>query len=95
MHINKIMKLKFVSILALTLMAGAVTHAQQQQVLPVAVFDFESKDENVSDLGPKVAALVNANLSAEPLPLPPGEVLLSSGPVDGALPPDTTAWLTA
>ena len=38
---------------------------------------------------------VVANLSAEPLPLPPGEVLLSSGPVDGALPPDTTAWLTA
>jgi hypothetical protein len=60
------MKLKSISILALTLMAGAVTHAQQQQVLPVAVFDFESKDENVSDLGPKVAALVNANLSAEP-----------------------------
>jgi len=38
---------------------------------------------------------VVANLSDEPLPLPSGEVLLSSGPVDGALPPDTTVWLTA
>jgi alpha-glucosidase len=38
---------------------------------------------------------VVANVSAEPLPLPRGEVLLSSGPVDGALPPDTTVWLTA
>jgi hypothetical protein len=35
-------------------------------VLPVAVFDFESKDENVSGLGPKVATVINANLSAEP-----------------------------
>ena len=36
------------------------------QVLTVAVFDFESKDENVRDLGPKVATLLNATLSAEP-----------------------------
>lgn len=34
-------------------------------VFTVAVFDFESKDETVRDLGPKVAALVNATLSAE------------------------------
>jgi hypothetical protein len=34
--------------------------------LTVALFDFESKDEGVRDLGPKVAALLNANLSAEP-----------------------------
>jgi hypothetical protein len=32
----------------------------------VAVFDFESKDEAVRDLGPKVATLVNASLSADP-----------------------------
>lgn len=38
----------------------------QQQPLTVAIFDFESKDEAVRDLGPKVAALLNANLSAEP-----------------------------
>ncbi|HEX2131670.1 MAG TPA: glycoside hydrolase family 13 protein [Actinophytocola sp.] len=34
------------------------------------------------------------NTSAAPVPLPPGEVLLSSGPLeDGYLPPDTAAWL--
>ncbi|WP_238427002.1 glycoside hydrolase family 13 protein [Streptomyces adustus] len=35
------------------------------------------------------------NLSDAPVPLPPGEVLLSSAPLDGdgQLPPDTTVWL--
>ncbi|MFI9808162.1 glycoside hydrolase family 13 protein [Streptomyces sp. NPDC052301] len=35
------------------------------------------------------------NLTAEPVPLPPGEVLLASTPLDGtaALPPDTTVWV--
>ncbi|MDN3261836.1 glycoside hydrolase family 13 protein [Streptomyces sp. CSDS2] len=35
------------------------------------------------------------NLGAEPVPLPPGEVLLSSTPLPGGgvLPPDTTVWL--
>ncbi|MEW2510368.1 glycoside hydrolase family 13 protein [Streptomyces sp. NPDC046870] len=35
------------------------------------------------------------NLGTEPVPLPPGEVLLSSGPLPGGrvLPPDTTVWL--
>jgi alpha-glucosidase len=34
------------------------------------------------------------NSSAGPVPLPPGDVLLSSGPLDGdLLPPDTAAWL--
>ncbi|MGJ5754541.1 alpha-glucosidase [Streptomyces puniciscabiei] len=34
------------------------------------------------------------NLGERPLPLPPGEVLLASCPLDGrALPPDTTVWL--
>ncbi|MFE9358639.1 glycoside hydrolase family 13 protein [Streptomyces olivaceoviridis] len=35
------------------------------------------------------------NLGTEPVPLPPGEVLLSSGPLpqDRTLPPDTTVWL--
>jgi alpha-glucosidase len=34
------------------------------------------------------------NTSTEPVPLPPGEVLLASGPLDdGQLPPDTAAWL--
>ncbi|WP_308798653.1 glycoside hydrolase family 13 protein [Agromyces silvae] len=35
-----------------------------------------------------------ANLSTSPIPLPTGELLLASGPVDhGELPPDTTVWL--
>jgi hypothetical protein len=40
--------------------------AAEPQMLTVAVFDFESKDEAVHDLGPKVGTLVNAALSAEP-----------------------------
>jgi len=44
----------------------AATNATAANVLTVAVFDFESKDEAVRDLGPKVATLINANLSAEP-----------------------------
>ncbi|MFI7639934.1 glycoside hydrolase family 13 protein [Nonomuraea sp. NPDC049400] len=35
------------------------------------------------------------NLSPDPVPLPAGRLLLASGPLaDGALPTDTTAWLT-
>lgn len=33
------------------------------------------------------------NASGAPVPLPPGAVLLSSGPLDGQLPPDTAVWL--
>jgi hypothetical protein len=43
-----------------------VTNPAPADVLAVAVFDFESKDEAVRDLGPKVATLLNAYLSAEP-----------------------------
>lgn len=60
------MKLKLLSVLTLSLLAGVVARAESQQPLPVAVFDFESKDENVRDLGPKIATLVNVNLSADP-----------------------------
>lgn len=49
-----------VAALALALSAKAA------DVLTVAVFDFESKDEAVRDLGPKVASLINAQLSADP-----------------------------
>jgi translation initiation factor 1 (eIF-1/SUI1) len=41
-------------------------NAVSPEVLAVAVFDFESSDEAVRDLGPKVAILLNAYLSAEP-----------------------------
>ena len=55
---------KLVLISALALFAGKMIAADN--VLTVAVFDFDSKDEAVRDLGPKVATLINANLSAEP-----------------------------
>ena len=48
------------------LFAAPAAHAATPDILTVAVFDFESKDEAVRDLGPKVATLVNAMLSAEP-----------------------------
>src|ERR1051325_6711465 len=55
-------------ILAAFLLASASTLSQAaQDILTVAVFDFESKEEGMRDLGPKVAAILNANLSAEPL----------------------------
>ena len=60
------MKTRIALILALLLAAGTTVRAATNDVLTVAVFDFESKDEAVSGLGPKVATLVNANLSAEP-----------------------------
>src|SRR3989454_11347326 len=44
----------------------AAVFGARADVLPVAVFDFESKDEAIRDLGPKVATLVNAQLSADP-----------------------------
>jgi len=37
-----------------------------ETVLPVAVFNFESNDEAVRGLGPKVSDLIDANLSAQP-----------------------------
>jgi hypothetical protein len=60
-----IMKTRIPFILAL-LTAGVIAQAASPNVLSVAVFDFESKDEAVRDLGPNVATLLNANLSAEP-----------------------------
>src|SRR5258708_3534740 len=53
-------------ILLLMLCATARPARAGDEVLTVAVFNFESKDEAVYDLGPKIATLVNANLSAEP-----------------------------
>ncbi len=56
--------LKFTLPILLAAFAGSAMAADQ--ILTVAVFDFDSPDEAVRDLGPKVATLVNANLSAEP-----------------------------
>ncbi len=60
------MKTKPCLTLLLTLALGASAHAATNDVLTVAVFDFESKEEAVKSLGPQIATLINANLSAEP-----------------------------
>src|SRR5438067_6121790 len=59
---NIFLKLTLAVLLAVT----AAKTAAGSEVLTVAVFDFDSRDEAVRDLGPKVATLINANLSAEP-----------------------------
>lgn len=53
-------------LLSLALGAACTLGAAEPVALSVAVFDFESKDESVRDLGTKVSALLNANLSTEP-----------------------------
>jgi alpha-glucosidase len=58
---------------------------------PPSTLAFERRD---GETGSRVACVVN--LGATPMPLTPyGEVLLASGPLaaDGALPPETAAWL--
>ena len=60
------MKKQFLPILTSALLLTTGFAYASDNVLTVAIFDFESKDEAVRDLGPKVAALLNANLSAEP-----------------------------
>ncbi|HEX4121604.1 MAG TPA: CsgG/HfaB family protein [Verrucomicrobiae bacterium] len=55
---------KFFLILSIALSALSVF--AQSNILTVAVLDFDSKDENVADMGPKIATLVNAYLSADP-----------------------------
>lgn len=61
------MKSKIVLILAmLAFVVATAARAAEPEVLTVAVFDFESKDEAVRDLGPKVATIVSAVLSANP-----------------------------
>jgi TolB-like protein len=50
--------------LAFTAPAGKILAADE--VLTLAIFDFASPDEAVSGLGPKISALISADLSAEP-----------------------------
>jgi hypothetical protein len=60
-------RLNCTALLATLLLAGATcAHAATNDVLTVAIFDFESKDEAVHGLGPKVATLINARLSTNP-----------------------------
>jgi hypothetical protein len=60
------MKIELVPLLALTLAVGACAGPSTPELLTVAVFDFESRDDNVRDIGAKLAALVSAKLSSEP-----------------------------
>jgi hypothetical protein len=48
------------------LLAAIVSLNAATQPVTVAVFDFESRDESIKDLGQKVSTLVAANLSASP-----------------------------
>jgi len=64
------MKKQLVSVIALLLLAGIIARAAAPDVLTVAVFDFDSKDESVRDLGPKMATLINASLSTQPEIIP-------------------------
>ncbi len=55
----------YARILAIALATSAIARATTPQFLPIAVFDFESRDEALRDLGSKVATLINVNLSTE------------------------------
>jgi len=60
------MKASTLACAALTLLLTATAEAAQPVVVTTAIFDFESRDESIRDLGPKIASLINAHLSAEP-----------------------------
>ena len=62
--------------------------------------DFSASDVTFLESAPGVVAfrgddgtLCMVNAGSAPVPLPDGDVLIASGPVDGALPPDTAVWL--
>jgi uncharacterized protein YwlG (UPF0340 family) len=56
--------LKIGLIASTLLLAGKIYAADD--VLTVAVFDFDSKDDAVQGMGPKISTLISADLSAEP-----------------------------
>lgn len=60
------MKLAYSLFVAFLLVGLPLIGRAADDILTVAVFDFESKDEAVRDLGPKVSSLLNALLSADP-----------------------------
>ena len=61
----KLNTIKSTLALAVVLLPCISGHAAEPQILTVAVFDFEAKEDS-RDAGPQVAALINAQLSAEP-----------------------------
>ena len=60
------MNMKSIALIAPLLVLGTLRCLAAPDILTVAVFDFESKDENVLGLGPKISALVAANFSMSP-----------------------------
>src|SRR5437016_9097940 len=52
--------------IAVALLLSAISGRAADSPPSVAIFDFESKEEAIKDLGPKVATLLNARLSADP-----------------------------
>src|SRR4051794_27479636 len=60
------MKIKLCLMMLALGFAFAPRAANTPDFISIAVLDFESKDEAVKDLGPKAAALINAQLSREP-----------------------------
>ena len=59
------MKIKIITLLASSLLAVASIVCANPTPPSVAIFDFESKEESVKDLGAKVATLLNAYMSAD------------------------------
>jgi len=57
------MKMKHFILLAAILVVTTVARAADPPIMTVAVFDFDSHDDNVRGLGPKLSALVSALLS--------------------------------
>jgi hypothetical protein len=60
------MRLILILAVSLLLTTALMARAATNDVVTLAIFDFESKDEEVRSLGPKVSALLNATLSSEP-----------------------------
>src|SRR5882762_10547142 len=59
------MKIKLlIAVLVLAATAGSVR--AEQNPLTAAIFDFETREEGIKDLGPKIANLLNAQLSSNP-----------------------------
>ncbi len=55
----------YLIVIVLLILSCGIVDAKDE-ILTVAVFNFESPDESVRDLGPKVAVLVTADLSTNP-----------------------------
>jgi hypothetical protein len=60
------MKLSFIPLLVITLITTVAARGDGQKPITVAVFDFATTDASLREAGPKITALVIADLSADP-----------------------------